>query len=296
MQNENLVVEKSNGRVTWGAIVLGVALVAFLVVPMPLVDKFYAIGFGICPQRISHSYFLGETPLPAEASLRAALPLVNFVAPDQATKLPVEARMFGMFAGFLLTWVYAFAIGRGRAAAMPGPWILFTYISFIALMGVDGVNATLQDLHNAGLPIPFAYVPRLDVRFATGWLCGIAMAGIILPVVNYCLWRDATAEPMFVKWREILPLLGIGAGILVLLTTGSGLFYYPLAVLAPIGILTTLGSLNVVLVLTLGRRERVAANWREALNPIALALLLSLIELGLLSLVRYAAFGFGEIA
>jgi len=293
--NEQMVIEKSAGRLTWGAIVLAVALVAFLLIPLPLLDKFYAIGFGICPQRAGHSYFLGETLLPGEATLRAALPFVNFIAPNVATKLPVEARMFGMFAGFLVTWLYAFAIRRGRAALMPKPLILLAYISFIAIMGFDGVNATIFDLHHAGLPIPYLYEPRLDLRFVTGWLCGIAMAGIILPVVNYCLWRDAEPRALFERLREMLPLLGIGIALLILFTLGSGLYFYPLAVLAPIGILATLGALNVVLVLTIGRRERVAGNWREALNPLALALLLSLLVLGLLSLLRYAAFGWGEI-
>lgn len=293
--SENMVAEAAARRFSWGAIVLGVALVAFLFIPFPLLDKFYMIGFGICPQRAGHSYFLGETLLPGEASLRALIPALNIVAPNQATKLPVEARMYGMFAGFLVTWVYSFAIGRGKAALMPGALILFTYISFIALMGVDGVNATVRDLHDAGLPIPFAYLPRLDLRFATGWLCGIAMAGIILPVVNYCLWRDAQPRALFERWRELLPLLGIGLVILILFTLGSGLYFYPLAVLAPLGILATLGALNIVLVLTFRRRERVAGNWREALNPIALALLLVLVELGALSILRYAAFGWGDI-
>lgn len=293
--NENLVAEKSTTRVTWGAIVLGIALGAFLLVPIPLIDKFYAIGFGICPQRAGHSYFLGETRLPGEASLRATIPLVNVFAPSQATKLPVEARMYGMFAGFLVTWLYAFLLGRGKAALMPRPLILFTYVLFIAMMGIDGVNATIFDLHNAGLPIPFAYEPRLDVRFVTGWLCGIAMAGIILPVLNYCLWRDAQNRALFERWRELIPLLLLGILLLILFTAGSGLYYYPLAVLAPAGIVAIFISLNVVLVLTLGRRERVAANWRETFNPIALALLLGFIELGMLSLVRYAAFGWGEI-
>lgn len=295
MANENLVAENSPAKLPWGALGLGITLVAFLLIPLPLLDKFYIVGFGICPQRAGHSYFLGETFLPGEASLRAAAPLLNAVAPSQATKLPVEARMFGMFAGFLITWAYAFALGRGKAALMPKTLILFTYISFIALMGVDGVNATVKDLHDAGLPIPFAYVPRLDLRFVTGWLCGIAMAGIVLPVVNFCLWRDAQPLAMFERWRELLPLLGLGLVILILLTLGSGLFFYPLAILAPAGILATMGALNIVLILTLGKRERVAANWGDALNPIALALLFSLLELGALSLLRYAAFGWGGI-
>ena len=82
------------------------------------------------------------------------------------------------------------------------------------------------------------------------------MAGIILPVVNYSLWRDAQAKVLLERWREFLPLLGIGLLFLFLFTTGSGLFYYALAVLAPVGILATLGALNIVLVLTLAPRTR----------------------------------------
>lgn len=280
---------------SWGMWILILALALFLLLPFPLVDKFYAIGFGICPQRTGHSYFLGQTFLPGEASLRAAIPFLNFLAPNAATKMPVEARMYGMFAGFLLTWLYSFLIRRGKAALMPRPLILFLYIVFIAVMGADGINATIKDLHDAGLPVPYLYEPRLDLRFVTGWLCGIAMAGIILPVVNFCLWRDATPNAMFERLREMFPLLGIGILILILLTTGSGIFYYPLAVLAPVGILAILACLNVVLVLTLQRRERIAENWRAIWNPLALALILSLIELGALSAVRYLAFGLAEI-
>lgn len=290
------VAQQSKGKfVPWGAAILAVALIAFLLVPVPLLDKFYAVGFGICPQRSGHSYFLGENLLPGEGALRSAVPILGLVAPGTATKLPVEARMYGMFAGFLITWIFSFLIGRGKAALMPKPAILFTYVAFIVLMGLDGLNATIFDLNTAGLPIPFAYLPRLDLRFLTGWLCGIAMAGIILPVVNYCLWRDAQPIALFERWREMLPLLLLGVVMLAMMESGSGLFFYPLAVLAPLGILVIFAFLNVVLVLALLRRERVAVNWREALNPLAIALFLSVVELGLLSLVRYAAFGWGEI-
>lgn len=282
-------------RLSWGGLVLLLILAAFVLIPLPLVDKFYAIGFGICPQRPAHSYFLGGSTVPGEMVARSALPLLSAVMPDTPTKLPVEARMYGMFAGFLITWLYIFWRGRGRAAVMPPPLVLLAFISFIAVMGADGINATIFDLNKAGLPIPYAYAPRLDLRFITGWLCGIGMAGIVLPVVNYSLWKNAQPNPMFDRARDLLPLALIGTLILGILTTGSGVFYYPLAVLAPVGILVTLGSLNVVLALTLGHHERFAANWGETLNPIAIALLLSLAELALLSLMRYSAFGLGDI-
>lgn len=283
-------------RVTqWGALVLLALVAAFLFLPGAPLDKFYLVGFGICPQRAGHSYFLGGAVLPGEAALRAAVPRLNVIAPAEPTKLPVEARMYGMFVGFGLSWAYAFLVGRGRAMAMPRPLLLLTFLSLIAVMGADGVNATLFDLRNAGLPVPFAYAPRLDLRFFTGWLTGVAMAGITLPIVNFCLWRDAEPRAMFERVRDLLPLVGLGIVLLVLQMLGSGLYFYPLAVLAPLGILATLGALNIVLILTLTKRERLAAHWRDALNPIAVAVCLALMQLGALSLLRWLAFGFGEI-
>jgi hypothetical protein len=279
----------------WGALVLVILFVTFLFFPDTFIHKFYLIGFGICPQRASHSFFLGGARLPGEANLRAALPWLNALAPSEPTKLPVEARMFGMFAGFLLTWAFSLLRRRGRAAAMPRPLLLFTFISMIAVMGADGINATLYDLHHAGLPVLYAYAPRLDLRFFTGWLCGLAMAGILLPVVNYCLWRDAEPRALFERVRDLIPLVLLGGALLILQELGSGLYLYPLAALAPLGILATLGALNIVLVLTLAKRERIAAHWRDALNPIAIAVCLSLLELGTLSLLRWLAFGFREL-
>lgn len=280
---------------SWGALLFAFGLLAFLLLPGTLVDKFYLVGFGICPQRPAHSNYLGGTALPGEASLRAALPILNALAPGTPTKLPVEARMFGMFAGFLLTWLYSFLTGRGRAALMPPAPVMFTYVAMIALMAWDGINATLYDLHGAGLPVPFLYAPRLDLRFVTGWLCGIALAGILLPVVNYCLWREPRSLPLFDRVRDLVPLWLAGAVILLLFLSGSGLWYYPLAVLAPLGILASLGALNTVLVLTLARRDRFALDWNAALNPLAVAVCLALLELGALSLVRWATFGLGEL-
>ena len=56
----------------------------------------WAIAFGICPQRPGHSLFLG------------------------GQQMPIEARMAGMFGGFVLAAAYGWAAGRGRALRLPG--------------------------------------------------------------------------------------------------------------------------------------------------------------------------------
>lgn len=199
--------------------------------------------------------------------------------------------MYGIFAGFLVAWVLAVSTGRGRAVATPPPWLLTTFLAFITIMGFDGVNATLFDLSGAGLPVPFLYAPRLDLRLATGLLCGIAMAGIILPIVNYALWRERQPIPVFSDARDLAALMVWNAIVFVLVASGSGLFFYPLSLLGVLGVVFLVAALNIVWVLALFRREARASHWRDAINPFAASIFFTGLELGAMSLLRYAVLG-----
>lgn len=288
--------QKSPSAGVWlGPVFLAAALLAFFVLPGTPLDKFYLVCFGICPQRASHSYFMGGQPLPGEAALLQAIPALERLYPAQATKMPLEARMYGMFAGFMVTWLYTLARGRRRAAQMPPAWLMLFYLSFIAVMGVDGINATLYDLAGMGLGVPYAYAPVLEVRLATGLLCGIAIAGIVLPIANYMLWRDARPEPLFANFFELVPLLFVTALLFFLVVSRVGWLFYPLSLLGVLGVIATVVSINLVVVLSLVRREGAAQSWFQAMSPIAVALLCAMLELGALSLLRFAAFGLGEI-
>ena len=205
--------------------------------------------------------------------------------------MPLEARMYGIFAGFLVTWGLSSAYGRGRAVLMPPPWMLATFAGFIVIMGFDGANATLFDLNAAGLPIPFLYAPRLDLRLATGLLSGIAMGGIFLPIVNYGLWRERQRQPIFGDAGDLATLLMWNAILYALVVSGSGLFLYPTSLLGVLGVIALIGALNIALLMSFLRREGAASNWREAMNPVAAAVLLTALELGALSLLRYAVLG-----
>jgi hypothetical protein len=234
---------------------------------------------------------MGGTRLPGEAELLQAVPTLNSFDPSQPTKMPLEARMYGIFAGFLVTWALTVALKRERAVLMPPPWLLFTFVAFIAVMGFDGTNATFYDLNAAGLPVPFLYAPRLDLRLATGLLAGIGMAGIILPAVNHALWREGLLHPIFSDGRDLVTLLVWNAILFVLVVSGSGLFIYPVSLLGVLGVIALIGSLNLVMVLSLVRPNGAAANWRQALNPFAGCVLITALELGTLSLLRYAVLG-----
>lgn len=196
-----------------------------------------------------------------------------------------------MFAGFLSSWALSLLLRRGRSVLMLPPWMLVTFVAFITVMGFDGVNATLFDLNTAGVPVPYLYAPRLDARLATGLLTGIAMAGIILPFVNFAIWREKKAEPIFGDLLDLATLLVWNVIIYLAVVSGSGLLLIPVSLLGVLGVIALVGALNIVLLLSLLRRPASARLWWETLNPIAAAVLLSGLELGALSLLRYALFG-----
>ncbi len=234
---------------------------------------------------------MGGQRLPGEAELLRALPALNAMGVTEPTKMPLEARMYGIFAGFLLSWLVAIGARRGRATRPAPPWLMITFIAFIGIMGLDGLNATLFDLSRAGLPALYLYAPRLDLRLATGLLSGIGIAGLAIPAVNSVLWRNGTPEPVFADAFDLAALLIWNAILFGMVVSGSGLLFYPVSLLGVLGVLALIGALNIVMVMSIFPRDAAALTWQQALNPIALSLLFTGIELAALSLLRYALFG-----
>ncbi len=202
-------------------------------------------------------------------------------------QLPLEARDFGMYVGFIVTWGYLALIGRGRAKGMPRVAMLVVLILFVAAMGFDGVNAFLYDLPF----LPHLYTPMLQLRLATGLLCGMAFTGFLIPVVNFALWRGNDMRPLIGDWKQFLVMLGLLVVLFVLNESRLGILYYPLAVVTSASTLILIALINLVFVVSILGRDGTALTLRDALNPFAIGVVLAIVELGLLSLMRYAVLG-----
>jgi hypothetical protein len=196
-----------------------------------------------------------------------------------------------MYGGFLMTWLYIIALGRGRAKGMPLFPMLLYLVIFVFIMGTDGVNAFLYDLHQNAPAIPYLYEPRLELRLATGLLCGIAFGGIMTPVVNFSLWRENDVRPVLGTWKHLLGALAIGVVLFLMNYSEIGLFLWPLAILSSGATIILIGMINSVFVLSLTGKDGSAVTWRDALNPFAAGVVLAIVELGFLSLARYAVLG-----
>ena len=259
----------------------------FLLAPFPFKAKLDAIPYGIDPQRPSHTHFFGGTHLPGEDWLRQNIPGFAAFDPETPMQLSLEARKVGMYVGFLAVWIYLILLGRGRVKGMPPWYILLTLVIFVGIMGFDGFNAFFYDLK----VIPHLYEPRLDLRLGTGLLCGYAFAGILIPVVNYSLWRDNDTRPVIEDWKVFaggfIPL----AIVYVVTFSGWGILLYPLSIISSASVLILVALINVVFVISLFRKEYIAVTWRDALNPFAAGIALAIVELGFLSAVRYLLLG-----
>lgn len=242
-------------------LLVGVAL-AVLLAPWPLMDKLRTVGFAICPQRPAHSIFLADT------------------------QLPLEARKVGLYLGFLSTITCLLILDRGRSSSWPRRPVVAILIGFILLMGVDGFNALFYDLE-----LPHLYRPDNNLRLATGLLSGMAMATLALPVLDVSLWRKDQPKRSTAGWRELLVALVIQAILFVAVTSGSAWLLYPLSTLSIAGAVGVLLFINTLFLVGVVKWPRRVVVLPDLLPILALALVLSGLELGAMAAFRLALVG-----
>lgn len=196
-----------------------------------------------------------------------------------------------MYVGFLAVWAYLGALGRGRAKGMPPAPILLALVLFVGVMGFDGLNAFAYDLHKNTPAIPYLYEPRLQLRLATGLLTGMAFAGILAPIVNFSLWRVNDQRPIIATWRQLGGALLVALVLYIVNESRCGLLLYPISILSAASVVILIALINMVFLTSLFRKEALAETWFDALNPFAAGVFCALVELGILSAMRYAVLG-----
>jgi uncharacterized membrane protein len=214
---------------------------------------------GICAQLPTHSFYPG------------------------GERLPLCARNTGIYLGFIITLLTLYASGRGRAQRLP-PWpITLVLLGGVAAMAVDGFNSFLLDLGLAHL-----YQPDNLLRLASGLATGLALAVLALPPVNYLLWRSASQERSVASWTAFLLLIpGLILGFLAV-ASQSGLALYPIALLTSLGLLLVISSFNLIVVLTISKRQQVFDVLQQLLPLFSLVLVLGVAELLLLAQLKFS--------
>lgn len=233
---------------------------------MTFLSFLWAIAFGICPQRPSHSLFI------------------------DGQQMPIEARMAGMFGGFLIGIAYFIIIGRGRAWRMPDTPLTVILIGFIALLGMDGLNAMVYDLR-----LPHLYLPNLYFRLGTGLLTGLALAGFMLPAFNSTVWQTGLDISPLSGLRGLLGGLVAEAVYFVFAFSGWEEALYPLSLVAVLGLPILLGATAAIVLAMISRRLNRARRLADLIPLAVSGLALALLLLGIASGFRYALFGSGPL-
>ena len=237
---------------------LALSIILLLWPGSSVLERLRWLDSGICAQIASHSFYPG------------------------GERLPLCARNTGIYLGFCMTLIGLFIMGRGRAHRFPAQMVLGVLVAGVLLLVIDGVNSFLLDLG-----LPHLYQPQNVLRLLTGLLTGMAMAAIILPVLNGFCWRDYDDSQTIRSWRE----LGIFVGVLLVcfcaVITLSGLILYPIALLSTSGLVMTVGCVNLVPLLALSKRDSQLTRYRQLLPFFGLACACALGELLLLAQAKF---------
>ena len=237
--------------------------------PPGLLGKADAIAFAICHRLVSHSILIGQEAM------------------------PLCARCTGIYLGALVGLFTMGGLGRCRAGGLPPRPLLLVLLAFIGIMGIDGINSYATLLPG----VPHVYEPQNWLRLVTGTLNGLALAALIFPVFNQTLWRDWEDKPVLGRFRELGLMLAISTVVVALILTGNVNILVPLALLSVLGVVAMLMALNTTVLLLTIRRENRVTNWAGALTPLLAGFTMTMIEIGMIDLVRFSIFhtwsGFG---
>ncbi len=199
-------------------LVAGLVVLLFLAAPWSLEHKAHAALHGLCAQTPSHSFTFGTSTL------------------------PFDARMTGIYGGFLGASVYLFLRGRHRSAALPSWTSIAVLALFVAIMAVDGFNSLFLDM---GLNNP--YEPDNRLRLATGMMTGVALAAAIFLLFGMVLWKRPRMNSRVVAspWEPFL-ILGLQAPLAVAVLSGAPWFYIPITMALVITATAVVSAIGLV--------------------------------------------------
>ena len=244
---------------TLGIVGLSLAmLAAVLFFPgASLLNRMSWLDSGICAQFASHSFYPG------------------------GEQLPLCARNTGIYLGFLVTLTTLYGRGKGRAQQLPR-WSLFAVLlAGVTALAIDGINSFLLDVGMQHL-----YTPNNLLRLATGLVTGLAMAMLLLPMLNRLLWRGYSEMRSVTSWQELLLYIPMLVVCFFVVASQNAVVLYPIAFLSTGGLLLALGSLNLIVLVGVSRRDETFERYRELVPFLGMALLFALGEMLLLAQMK----------
>ncbi|MCA1646505.1 MAG: DUF2085 domain-containing protein [Chloroflexi bacterium] len=210
-----------------------------------------------------------------------------FLAGEQ---LPLEARMGGIFLGFLCAAVLVLGLGRARASQPPRDALGLACWILVALTALDGLNAFFAEGN-----LPHLYAPNSALRLLTGLGAGLAIGLMAIPVVASMVWSRPTDDASIEDPVELAAGLALAGLVGALLLVGVGVLLWPIGIAMVVGVIVAFGVANLYVIVLATRRVGQAVTARDVGGGLIGSVGLALLEIGGLAALRgwlAVAFGF----
>jgi uncharacterized membrane protein len=235
-------------------------LMAFLAVPLSFEAKAHALLHGLCAQTPSHTLELGGRPL------------------------PFDARMTGIYVGFIGALIALQATFRKRAAGVPSIGAGLVLLVFVGLMAVDGFNSLFGDLG-----LPQLYQPDNRLRLFTGLTAGIALGAVLSMLMAMTIWSGPRVrDRVLATWWEPLTLFVLIAPVAAVSLTGHSSLYYVFSALLIVAAVTVLSLLALVVITMIKRLDNQFGRWSELQREASIGVLLGIVVMLGLASMRFA--------
>lgn len=250
----------------WAVIVVAAAILGVWLwkTPEGIQGKADAIGYAIC-HRIGERSFASD-----------------------GRQLPLCARCTGIYAGAMTGLAVIFATGRSKVSRFPGWKICLVLASFVAILGIDGINSYLHLFPNfeGGL-----YEPSNTLRLITGVFCGLTLIHAFYPIFNSSVWQQQDRRSAIANFKELALYCVAGAITAAAILTQNALILLIFGLVSAFGVLLILAMMNSVMFIAITRSDHTYQSWRELWLPFLAGLTVALVLIGGIDALRYMLTG-----
>lgn len=241
------------------SVTLALLTIGFLTAPLSFEHKVHVALHGLCAQRPSHSYWVGDA------------------------RLPFDARMMGIYAGFISAAVVLVTAGGYRRSRAVSPGWAAILAVLVGAMAVDGFNSLLLDM-----AMWHPYEPSNALRVVTGAGAGIALAIALCHLAAITLWRTTDrARFVVANRRELLAVAVAPVPLLLLVTSAPWWLYGPIALVLILGALAVLATLALICIVLLRRLDYSFTSPGQLQPVMVQAMLAGVVVMGSLSAGRF---------